>query len=781
MPLSCRLCSVLLAFMPLILGGKELRAQPQFPEVIRTAKQQSNAQAAEFSKALMLVDIRQITADEEKAVIFFARGIALMASDTKEAAENFTAAQKLLPANSALKPLVGIYAGRAMIKTQTARQTLNRLKLDVTKNPKRSSLWKPEQFALLMDVMILLKQDTSLAKVWKEMESRVRPALRSEDVTKRVARYIEQRPPVALKTLTPIIESMASTYPHSENGRWAFQKLQSMMCDRKNPYIISQSLVSRLASNTNLDDGLKYYLIEMTKGPMRAANDKKIVLDDMERISYLIQIRIWSEARRLLEEELYTLQGANETANKVKLARILMQLGTVQAKQGDNEAAAQTWSRYIQTFGDVADWRVAYEGLADALARLRVHAVAAKMYELLAKSPSADPVIKWHHFWNTYLSRDYQGALALLDRGSYVPQRDRGIEGGLDYWRAKILEKFGKTKESEQLYRSVIMDAGDSFYAMLVQAKKSSLVEATKSQAFSTHDISMDAVPELNAGESMSNTANIADGSFSTTDQSEVKAVSSLKKWGQLQIGRRIHRLLPVNRSKNGRPGWIESFRLATELKDYSYGFKAPSMPESPLREAPSALLPLSEHMTRYAADWKWIYPFAYRDIVEPMAQAADVDPFLMLSIMRAESVYDADARSIVGARGLMQIMPFTAVRIARTMNDAQFSLEDLHQPEVNIGYGAFYIKKLIDYYRGNTMLAVAAYNGGPTSVDRWLSQYSDLEVDELIESMPFRETRRYVKTVFRNYDNYKRIWQQTNALAALPTVPKAGSGEDIF
>jgi tetratricopeptide (TPR) repeat protein len=519
----------------------------------------------------------------------------------------------------------------------------------------------------------------------------------------------------------------------------------------------------------------------MTKGPMRAANDKKIILDGMDRISFLIQIRLWTEARRLLEDEMAALRDVTQQANKVRLARILMQLGTVQAKQGDNEAAAQTWSRYIATFGDVADWRVAYEGLADALARLRVHSVAAKMYELLAKSPSADPVIKWHHFWNTYLARDYQGALALLDRGNYVPQRDRGIEGGLDYWRAKILEKSGKTKEADTLYRNVIMESGDSFYAILVQAKKSALVQTTESQTFSTHDISMDAIPELNAAETGGGSANIADGSLATTDLSEVKAVTALKKWGQLQVGRRIHRLLPVIRAKNGRPGWIESFRLATELKDYSYGFKAPSMPDSPLRTTPSALLPLAEHMSRYGADWKWIYPFAYREVVEPMAKAADVDPFLMLSIMRAESVYDADARSIVGARGLMQIMPFTAVRVARTMDDAQFALEDLHQPEVNIGYGAFYIKKLIDYYRGNTMLAVAAYNGGPTSVDRWLSQYSDLEVDELIESMPFRETRRYVKTVFRNYDNYKRIWQQTNALAALPPVPKSGTGDEIF
>jgi soluble lytic murein transglycosylase-like protein len=755
-------------------------AAEAFPEAIDTAQTKTRALNEEFTKSLMLIDIKQISADEEKAVIFFVRGLTALSSEPNEAADNFAAAQKLLPPESALKQLVSIYAGRASVQPKNARHILGRLKIDVSKSQRRPSLWKPEQFSLLLDVMIALKQDTSLTKVWTEMESRVRPALRPEEMTAKVARYIEQRPASTLKSLIPIIESMAATYPHSENGRWAFHKLQSLMCDHRASYVFSQALISRLASNTNLDEGLKHYLIEMSRGPMRTTNGSKIVLDSMDRISFLIQIRMWNEARRLIEDEVSSLRGAMSTANKIKLARLLMQLGTVQAKQGDHDAAAQTWSRYLRDFGEVTDWRVAYEGLADALARLRLHSVAATMYELLAKSPSADPVLRWHHFWNLYLARDYQAALALLDRGGYVPQRDRGIDGGLDYWRARILEKLGKSKEAEQYYRNVVLEAGDTFYAVLVQAKKTNLVESTKSQEFATHDISKDSPAERN-GAGTNSALNIDDGSLANADQTEIKSVIALRKWGQLQVARRIHRLLPLARSKNGHQNWIDSFRLALELKDYSYGFKAPAMPESPLKAIPSAVKPLVDHMSRYNVDWKLMYPFAFRDIVDPMAQAAGVDPFLVLSIMRAESAYDPDARSVVGARGLMQIMPFTAIRIARMMLHPSFSLGDLHRAEVNIGYGAFYIKKLMDYYGGNPMLAVAAYNGGPTSVDRWLSQYGDLEIDELIESMSFRETRRYVKTVFRNYDNYKRIWQQAKAITALPDVPKSGSGEEIF
>jgi soluble lytic murein transglycosylase len=217
------------------------------------------------------------------------------------------------------------------------------------------------------------------------------------------------------------------------------------------------------------------------------------------------------------------------------------------------------------------------------------------------------------------------------------------------------------------------------------------------------------------------------------------------------------------------------------DLRDFSYGLKVTSISESPLRTIPSSAAHLEDHMAKHSNDWKLLYPFAYRDIVETTGSAAAIDPFMVLGVMRAESVYDADARSIVGARGLMQIMPFTAVRIARLMNDQRFDLTSLHRPEINIGYGAYYLRKLVDYYKGNSLLAVAAYNGGPVSVDRWVQAYGSLEADEFVETIPFRETRRYVKSVFKNFNQYKFVWQQSKALVALPKVPEQVSGTEIF
>ena len=769
-------------------------ADATFPEVVRAAVDVSKKQDKQFKNALAAIDTKTIVTDEERAVILFARGLSVFQTRPKEAAEDFDAAKKLLPGSSRLAPLLSIYYGRATLTPQDARAILAKLKALTNGSSGKSSLWRPEQFSLMIDIMMALKQDSLLGKAWREMESRVKPAMRDDEVAKKVVAYLDRRDIASSKDLVGVVESMASGYPHSENGRWAFQKLQEMQCRGKNRYVFSLPLISRLASNINLDEGLKYFLIELTKGPVRTLSGQVKQMDESERIVYLFQIRLWNEAKRLVEEQLDSLAGSRSSEGKIKLARAMSLLGQIQTKQGDHEASARSWSQYIALFGEQIDSRQAMENLADSLARLRAHEPAAKIYEYLAKSPSSDPMLKWQHFWNTYLGGDYKTALALLDRAGYVPQRDRGIDGGLDYWRAKILERL-KSSESDNLYKKILSDNGDNFYSLLVQARKPRLMEVAKADNFTTHDPLLDI--SLAGGSALAGQATAshsaetleaapetveADGTANgVNDQSEIKAIQALKKWGLSPIGRRLFRLMPTVHQHNGNATWIESFRLATDLKDFAYGLKAPAMPDSPLKNIPNASAYLEIHMNQYNADWKLLYPFAYREQVEAMAAAAEVDPFLLLSLMRAESVYDPKARSSVGARGLMQIMPFTAVRIARMMQDTEFQLNELHQPEVNIGYASFYVKKLTDYYKGNTMMAVAAYNGGPAPVDKWIAQFGDLELDEFIETIPFRETRRYVKSVFRNFNNYKHIWQQSKALAALPKVPDGTTGGEIF
>lgn len=130
-------------------------------------------------------------------------------------------------------------------------------------------------------------------------------------------------------------------------------------------------------------------------------------------------------------------------------------------------------------------------------------------------------------------------------------------------------------------------------------------------------------------------------------------------------------------------------------------------------------------------------------------ASAFSVDPLWSLSIARQESAFYQKARSGAGARGLMQLMPKTAKWTARNYGIAYKSAYDLYRPSVNIALGTAYLASMKTRFEGNRVYATAAYNAGPSRVKRWVAQRGDLPLDIWIETIPFKETRNYVKNVF--------------------------------
>jgi soluble lytic murein transglycosylase-like protein len=148
--------------------------------------------------------------------------------------------------------------------------------------------------------------------------------------------------------------------------------------------------------------------------------------------------------------------------------------------------------------------------------------------------------------------------------------------------------------------------------------------------------------------------------------------------------------------------------------------------------------------------------PFANH--VYEVAKVAEVDPYLILSIIRSESGFNSRALSAAGAQGLMQIMPYTAVRLARLLDDREFSLDQLQLADTNLLYGSLYLTLLLQYYGGHPIPAVAAYNAGPLAVNKWLRECRNCPVDAFVEFIPFAETRNYVKKVMSTYTSYRLI-----------------------
>jgi soluble lytic murein transglycosylase len=124
---------------------------------------------------------------------------------------------------------------------------------------------------------------------------------------------------------------------------------------------------------------------------------------------------------------------------------------------------------------------------------------------------------------------------------------------------------------------------------------------------------------------------------------------------------------------------------------------------------------------------------------------------------MRVESVYNPRIVSHAGAIGLMQIMPRTGRLIAHRLGHDDFTVDQLLEPEVNLELAAWYLASLIERFDGRLPLAIAAYNGGPHNVRRWMHEHpATMPLDAFLERIPFDETRRYVRRVLTHYAAYR-------------------------
>jgi soluble lytic murein transglycosylase len=170
-------------------------------------------------------------------------------------------------------------------------------------------------------------------------------------------------------------------------------------------------------------------------------------------------------------------------------------------------------------------------------------------------------------------------------------------------------------------------------------------------------------------------------------------------------------------------------------------------------------LLVLLLFVTSSNTFWKWMYPIPYYDEITNGAQQMQVDPLLVAAIIRTESKFDENDVSHAGAIGLMQLMPNTAIWIARESGYDAYHPEQLSQRTVNIRLGSWYIAYLMKVFHGNRYAAIAAYNSGPNRVKEWLSMGRWDGTLERVDQIPVGETRHFVQRVNFNYETYLKIY----------------------
>lgn len=192
------------------------------------------------------------------------------------------------------------------------------------------------------------------------------------------------------------------------------------------------------------------------------------------------------------------------------------------------------------------------------------------------------------------------------------------------------------------------------------------------------------------------------------------------------------------------------------------------------LRETPEERSQWQE-LRQDQAYWQALFPMPFLQPIVTWSKTRQLNPLLVLGLIRQESRFEPKIRSIAGAKGLMQVMPGTGNWIAQKIDLKQYNLEN---PDDNVKLGTWFLDYTHQEYNNNSLLAVASYNAGPGNVANWIAKYGFNDPDAFIEVIPFPETKGYVESVFANYWNYLRLYnpsisqllaQNSNAQPVIP------------
>lgn len=311
------------------------------------------------------------------------------------------------------------------------------------------------------------------------------------------------------------------------------------------------------------------------------------------------------------------------------------------------------------------------------------------------------------------------------------------------YWMARADELGGAKKDAVgPAYEAVIASAPASFYALLATERLLELGR-TPPAAFPQppKQLTLPRPPELELAVALTRT-----GLFRDAADEVQSRVSGLRTADQALPF--AHALLQL-----GEFGHAHGV-AARHLWGRAFGAKAP--------DALAAF-----------------YPRAFAKAVEAEATRQSLDPFLVWAIMRRESAFRPEVMSAADARGLMQIIPPTATEIATKMAEPAPAPADLFAPERNIRYGAWYLAQLMKRF-AHPALAAAAYNAGPKAAVRWTNERGSLPLDLFVESIPYKETRGYVKQVLADLYLYRRFYEKNGAQARLAMTVPAPSADGV-
>ena len=337
----------------------------------------------------------------------------------------------------------------------------------------------------------------------------------------------------------------------------------------------------------------------------------------------------------------------------------------------------------------------------------------------------------WRAGWLLYKNGRYEEAIRSFDQAIRL-QLDGPVRLAALYWKGRSLEKGGEPQKAAALFEALCTEAPLTYYCHTAR---------------------------MRLGMAVMNNVVGGDGggvSFPGLDPKDKTVTTDVHYQRAVEL-RMVGLLREAGEELGVLPGRIGGDRgailwlagLFKEVGEYHRALKLvqlffPDVIDRGVTGVPPTF-------------WELAYPQGLLPVIQTVADHG-VDPHLVAAIIREESTYNPAAVSQAGALGLMQVTLQTGERIASRLGGEAFNPERLFDPIYNIKLGSRYLGQLAERFNRNPIYTIAAYNAGPDVVAKWAQQLGGGDPDEFIESIPYTETRLYVKRVLRSYREYKRI-----------------------
>ncbi len=400
---------------------------------------------------------------------------------------------------------------------------------------------------------------------------------------------------------------------------------------------------------------------------------------------------------------------------------------------------------------------------------------------------------QWHRAWIRYLRGDYEGAIAHFERILQWRARSqrawaRHPADKVRYWKGMSYFRMEDFAQAHQIFSRLIEINPHSFYALAARERMGGipadkipphgpsvplrglasdreeasepaydLAEAEGDPSESEEGLSSDPgqdeeedLPVVGSDEDLAESEELLMVTAFENPQMQVRfdRANDLVQMGLFDWARwELYEIETRTRNRNYLKTLIHQYERINAF-NRSARISQNHFAQRRNRQSFTEALPL----------WRQAFPQAYAPWVGPESEKHLVPAEFVWSIMKAESYFQPDVVSPVGARGLMQIMPNTGRQVARLAGEENFDVDQLFDPQVNIRLGVRYLSRLSRLFQGSLPLMAAAYNAGPHRVEGWLSSFGSLEMDEFIEHIPFLETRNYVKRVLGHYGVYSQL-----------------------